>query len=141
MCQSRFLHGKYRIQPDAAHVHAAEVEQRHLRRWRVYARLKRRLAGRSSPSSKGDARSYTIPLVEVFRIASKQCSFISIDPEVMAGAPCISGTRIPVYGVLDAVDYHGSLEGALKSYPRLKIEQVKDAVLFAKLVVECPVED
>src|SRR5579863_10574170 len=125
ICHSRALHWKYRIQPEGPHVHAETDSP--LRHWRVYAKW-RRLAGRSSAPSKGEARSYTLPLVEVFRMAIKECSFIAIDPGVMAGAPCISGTRIPVYGVLDAVDYHGSLEGALKSYPRLKIEQVRDAM-------------
>jgi uncharacterized protein (DUF433 family) len=56
----------------------------------------------------------------------------------MAGAPCVEGTRIPVYMILDAIEYAGSLEGALESYPRLTLAQVKEAIGFAKLVVECP---
>lgn len=88
-----------------------------------------------------DARSYALPLSEVFETAAKECPAINIDPSVMAGAPCIVGTRIPVYGVLDAIEHHGTLDGVLKSYPRLSIDQVKEAVMFAKLVVECPLED
>ena len=58
----------------------------------------------------------------------------------MAGAPCVEGTRIPVYMILDAIECCGSIEGALESYPRLTLEQVKEAIGFAKLVVECPIE-
>src|SRR5439155_18551632 len=65
-------------------------------------------------SAEGDPRDYTLPLQEIFKSASKECQFISVDPEVMAGAPCISGTRIPVYGILDALEQHGSVEGVLE---------------------------
>jgi len=88
-----------------------------------------------------DARSYAVPLAQAFHNAAKACPAIKIDPDVMAGAPCVAGTRIPVYGVLDAIEHHGTLDGVLQSYPRLNIDQVRDAVLFAKLVVECPLED
>jgi uncharacterized protein (DUF433 family) len=40
--------------------------------------------------------------------------------------------------VLDAIEYYGSLEGVSKSYPNLTLQQIKDAVGFSKLVVECP---
>ena len=92
-------------------------------------------------ASEEEARAYSLPLVEVFHQAASEVPTVSVHPNTMAGAPCIAGTRIPVYGILDALEDHGTLEGVLKSYPRLTLEQVKDAVLFAKLVVECPVGD
>jgi uncharacterized protein (DUF433 family) len=88
-----------------------------------------------------DIRYYNIPLAEAFGLASKEYPGVTADPGVMAGAPCISGTRIPVYMVLDAIEYYGSLEGAHRSYPKLTIQQIKDAIGFAKLVVECPIDD
>lgn len=88
-----------------------------------------------------DFRTYAAPLMDVFIRAAKDCRRISIDPDVMAGAPCLSGTRIPVYGILDALQHHGTLKGVLRSYPRLSKQQVEDAITFAKLVVECPLED
>lgn len=88
-----------------------------------------------------EIRSYALPVAGVFRIASKVYPSISVDPEVMGGAPCVAGTRIPVYMILDAIEYQGTIEGAIRSYPRLTIEQVKDAIGFAKLVVECPLAD
>jgi len=86
----------------------------------------------------GEVRYYSLPLAEVFQAASQVYPSVSVDAKVIAGAPCIRGTRIPVYMILDAIEHHGSLEGALESYPRLTIEQVKQSVGFAKLVVECP---
>ena len=98
-------------------------------------------AERCVGSHEDEVRSYSLPLAEVFQSASQAYPSISVDAEVMAGAPCIRGTRIPVYMILDAIEYHGSLEGALESYPQLTIEQVKQSVGFAKLVVECPLGD
>ena len=72
-----------------------------------------------------------------FQEAVSVYSGISVDRSTMAGAPCIAGTRIPVYMVLDAVEYYGSLD-VTPSYPHLTLQQVKDAIGFAKLVVECP---
>jgi uncharacterized protein (DUF433 family) len=88
-----------------------------------------------------ELRAYTIPIVDAFRNAARFYSHVSIDPNVMAGAPCIEGTRIPVYMVLDAIEYYGSIEGAIKSYPSLTVSQVIEALGFSKLVVECPFED
>lgn len=92
-------------------------------------------------SQENEARHYSLALAEVFQTAKQVYPSVSMDVEVMAGAPCIQGTRIPVYMILDAIEYHGSLEGALESYPGLTIEQVKQAIGFAKLVVECPLGD
>lgn len=94
-----------------------------------------------SGSSSDEAREYMLPLAEVFRFASTEYREISIDTDIMAGAPCIAGTRIPVYMVLDSIEYHGSLDSALNSYPQLTMQQIKEAIGFAKLVVECPIDD
>ena len=91
-------------------------------------------------SSEEEVRAYSIPLVEAFHQAEQSYPEVSINPDVMAGAPCVQGTRIPVYMILDAIEYHGSVQGALESYPRLTLDQVKEAIGFAKLVVECPIE-
>jgi uncharacterized protein (DUF433 family) len=85
-----------------------------------------------------EARCFAVPLTEVFKGARMEYPSISHDPAVMGGAPCVSGTRIPVFMVLDAIEYGGTLESAQASYPKLSIQQIKDAIGFAKLVVECP---
>jgi len=92
-------------------------------------------------SVEDELRQYRVPLNESFAAASRDYPSISINPDVMAGAPCIRGTRIPVYMVLDAIEYYGEIGGALRSYPNLTIEQVKNAIGFAKVVLECPIDD
>ncbi len=99
---------------------------------------RRQLSLWGSPSEE-EERGYSLPLVEVFHRAAAEAPSISVDQNTMAGAPCVAGTRIPVYGILDAIEDHGTFEGVIRSYPRLTLQQIKDAVLFAKLVVECPV--
>src|SRR5713226_5459738 len=85
--------------------------------------------------------SYSLPLSVVFQRAVREYPLIDIRRERKAGAPCLAGTRIPVYAVLDAVQDHGSLEGAQQSYPNLTMEQIQQAVGFARFVVECPIDE
>jgi len=39
--------------------------------------------------------------------------------------------------ILDAIEYYGNVKGVLKSYPHLTVEQVRDAVRFSKIAMEC----
>ena len=84
---------------------------------------------------------YNTELRESFENAAAQHQTVSVDANVMAGAPCIRGTRIPIYMVLDAIEHSGEVQAALRSYPRLTVQQIKDAIGFAELVVECPIDN
>lgn len=86
------------------------------------------------------AKDFDVSFASVLQTAIQKCHHIAIDAEILGGTPRIAGTRIPVYMVLDAIQFYGHLEGARKSYPQLSIEQVKEAVTFAGLVLEHPVE-
>ena len=86
------------------------------------------------------AKNFEVSFSTVLHKALRDCPSIDINPQVLGGTPRIAGTRIPVFMVLDAVEYYGTLDGALKSYPQLKIEQVKDAVRFAGAVLEYPID-
>jgi uncharacterized protein (DUF433 family) len=99
-------------------------------RWRTYTR-------RNRPSSGG----VTMSMAEIFRLAEHEVPTITVRKDLVGGKPCIEGTRIPVYMVLDAIEDYGNLEGVLESYPQLSMEQVKDAVRFSKLILECPVDN
>jgi uncharacterized protein (DUF433 family) len=70
--------------------------------------------------------------------ALEQSKYVVTNCGILGGTPCVVNTRIPVYMILDAVEFHGSLDGVMKSYPDLTIEQIKDAVLFAANILECP---
>lgn len=98
-------------------------------------------AYRGFPNPLPTAKDFDIPLSRVLKKSLEVASHIDIDCAVLGGTPRIAGTRIPVYMILDAIEYHGTLEGALKSYPQLTMDQVRDAVLFAASVLECSVDD
>ena len=86
------------------------------------------------------AKDFDISFGSVLETRIRHYKHIAIDSDIIGGTPRIAGTRIPVYMVLDAVEYYGNLEGALTSYPQLSIEQVKEALSFAAEVLEHPVE-
>ena len=86
------------------------------------------------------SQSYNYPLSALFRAASVLYPEVDIRTERKAGAPCIAGTRIPVYVILDAVQGSINFESVARSYPSLSREQIEQAVAFARFVVECPIE-
>jgi uncharacterized protein (DUF433 family) len=86
------------------------------------------------------AKDFDVSYSSVLDNVVKQFGNVSIDSEILGGTPRISGTRVPVYMILDAIEHYGDLAGAIKSYPHLTIAQVKDAVRFAAQVLEHPVE-
>jgi uncharacterized protein (DUF433 family) len=85
-------------------------------------------------------KDFEVPFCSVLLEAATSYPSIAMDDEILGGTPRIAGTRIPVYMVLDAVEYYGDLEGARKSYPQLSLEQVKEAMCFAGAVLEHPVD-
>jgi len=57
--------------------------------------------------------------------------FISADPQVMHGAVCFRGTRIPVSVVLDNLAAGESAEAILNEYPTLGAEHIPAAISYA----------
>jgi uncharacterized protein (DUF433 family) len=86
------------------------------------------------------SKNYDVPFAQVLSNALVHYPHIAVDENVVCGVPRIAGTRIPVYMVLSAIQHHGNLDGAIISYPQLKIEQVKEAVRYAAEVLEYPFE-
>jgi len=56
---------------------------------------------------------------------------IAIDPKVMVGKPVIRGTRIPVDLIVRMVGQGIPNEEILAEYPRLTLEDIRAALLFA----------
>ena len=75
---------------------------------------------------------------EMYKCALERCPSISINVRRQQGVPCIKGTRIPAHLVIWAVEQSGSIAGALKSYPDLTTQQVKDALYFAETILGSP---
>ena len=54
-----------------------------------------------------------------------------IDHDRMHGTPCIRGTRVPVYVVLDNLAAGESADTILEQYPSLKPEHIPAAISYA----------
>ncbi|HUS02342.1 MAG TPA: DUF433 domain-containing protein [Chitinophagaceae bacterium] len=58
-------------------------------------------------------------------------SYISINPEVRFGKPCIKGTRIAIEDILQWLASGMSNSEILHDYPLLKEEHIRAALTFA----------
>jgi len=56
---------------------------------------------------------------------------ISVDPNVCHGQPCVKGTRIMVWLILDFLANGDSIEDILASYPSLTREDVRACLAYA----------
>lgn len=57
--------------------------------------------------------------------------FVEIRADVMGGKPCLKGTRIPVYLILQKLAAGETIEQILTAYPQLKREHVHGALQYA----------
>ena len=51
-------------------------------------------------------------------------SVIKIDPEIMSGAPCFTGTRVPIQNLKDYLEGGDSIDEFLEDFPSVKRDQV-----------------
>ncbi|HEX3745041.1 MAG TPA: DUF433 domain-containing protein [Bryobacteraceae bacterium] len=51
--------------------------------------------------------------------------------EVMMGKPCLKGTRIPVYLILEKLAAGETSEGILAAYPHLRPEHIRASLEYA----------
>ena len=56
---------------------------------------------------------------------------IEIRPEVMLGKPCLKGTRIPVYLILEKLAAGETAAQILEAYPQLRREHIGAALGYA----------
>lgn len=56
---------------------------------------------------------------------------ISIDPAIRSGKPCIKGTRITIYDILEYMAGGMSEEEILEDFPDLTIEDIRAGLSFA----------
>lgn len=57
--------------------------------------------------------------------------FIAIDPDIRGGKPCIKGTRITVYDILEYMAGGMSETEILADFPSLKPEHLRAVLVFA----------
>jgi uncharacterized protein (DUF433 family) len=59
-------------------------------------------------------------------------SLVSRDPEVMSGALCFTGTRVPVQNLFDYIEGSSSLEQFLEDFPSVSRETAVAVLEAAK---------
>lgn len=57
---------------------------------------------------------------------------IQIDPDIMGGTPCFSGTRVPVKNLFDYLSAGRSLDDFLDGFPTVTREQATAVLQMAK---------
>ncbi len=60
---------------------------------------------------------------------------ISIHPDICHGKPCIKGTRILVYLILEMLEHDLSFEDILHEYPQLSTDDIKSCLRFARTII------
>jgi len=58
------------------------------------------------------------------------------DPKICSGKPCIKGTRIPVYIILDLLAAGESFEGIKKAYPNITDDDIKACLNYAAALAD-----
>lgn len=56
---------------------------------------------------------------------------IASDPKVLSGKPCLRGTRIPVFQILELLAAGERSEDILRDYPALREEHLRAALQYA----------
>jgi len=51
-------------------------------------------------------------------------SLVKIDPEIMSGAPCFAGTRVPIQHLIDYLEGGDSIDEFLEDFPSVRRDQV-----------------
>jgi len=67
---------------------------------------------------------------------SEVIKYIKTDPEIMHGATCIKGTRIPVAQIPSMMADGMTMEEILREYPSLTEKAIKAALKFASYLCE-----
>ena len=62
-------------------------------------------------------------------------SVVKIDPEIMSGAPCFNGTRVPIQNLMDYLEGGDSIDEFLEDFPSVSRQQVISFLEEAKASV------
>jgi uncharacterized protein (DUF433 family) len=66
--------------------------------------------------------------------------YIVVEPDLMLGQPCIRGSRLPVYVVVEAIAAGSSPEELIAEYPFLTPESIAAALTYAARLAEIGLE-
>jgi uncharacterized protein (DUF433 family) len=65
---------------------------------------------------------------------------IVVQPDLMLGQPCIRGTRLPVYVVVEAIAAGASRQELMAEYPFLESEDIAAALVYAARLAQVGIE-
>lgn len=60
--------------------------------------------------------------------------YISVNPNIQHGKPCINGTRIPIYVILEALAMGMDFDQINKEYGPIPREAIQACILYAALL-------
>ncbi|MEE8423027.1 MAG: DUF433 domain-containing protein [Thermodesulfobacteriota bacterium] len=66
----------------------------------------------------------------------RQIERIVSDPNICSGKPCIKGTRIPVYIILDLLAAGEDYEGIKKAYPNTTDKDIRACLNYASVLAD-----
>ena len=98
-----------------------------------------RAAGRVEILVSSHSTDHLDSVDELFRKAAEQVgNKIAMNRRIYGGAPCIAGTRVPVYAIMELVEAGWSAKKILskKGFPMITADQLAAALHFATLVTE-----
>lgn len=65
-------------------------------------------------------------------------SVVSVDPGIMHGTPCFTGTRVPVQTLLDYIEEGDTLDSFLKDFTTVTRDQaIRFLELAKQQLIEC----
>ncbi|HEV8603801.1 MAG TPA: DUF433 domain-containing protein [Tepidisphaeraceae bacterium] len=63
-------------------------------------------------------------MIDIYRY-NLEMNPISVNPKIMSGTPCFSGTRVPVKGLFDWLADDYTIDEFLENFPSVTREQVQ----------------
>lgn len=78
-----------------------------------------------------DQTATQAPAADAARETEQLLGRISVDPNVCFGKPCVRGTRMMVWVVLDLLGAGTSVEELVEDYPYVSREDVRACLLYA----------
>jgi uncharacterized protein (DUF433 family) len=64
---------------------------------------------------------------------------ISVNPNIMSGAPCFTGTRVPIKSLFDWLGRNYTIDDFMENFPSVNREQVLAVLELARQTLETPV--
>ncbi len=58
------------------------------------------------------------------------CAVVESNPEIMSGAPVITGTRIPVAAIFENIEGGASIQDIVSWFPGIAEEQIREVLRF-----------